>query len=38
VKTVAQFDACEKLLAEHFPPGKADANAFPNHLIVLDGR
>ena len=34
---IAAIDACGKLLAEHFPPGKADSDELPNHLIVLDG-
>ena len=36
---VAGFDGaiieCGDLLAEHFPPGTADENELPNHLIVL---
>jgi uncharacterized membrane protein len=24
------------VLAEHFPPGHADKDELPNHLIVLD--
>lgn len=27
---------CGGVLAEHFPPGGADANELPNHLIVLE--
>ena len=27
---------CGKVLAEHFPPGHADKNELPNHLIVLE--
>lgn len=27
---------CGAILAEHFPPGSADANELPNHLIVLE--
>jgi putative membrane protein len=27
---------CGKVLAEHFPPGRADKDELPNHLIVLD--
>jgi putative membrane protein len=29
------IDGVGKLLAEHFPPGSANPNALPNHLIVL---
>ena len=32
---VTAVEACGKHLAQHFPPGTASANAFPNHLIVL---
>lgn len=27
---------CGMVLGEHFPPGKADENELPNHLIILD--
>jgi putative membrane protein len=30
------IERCGKILAKHFPPGTADANELPNHLIVLD--
>ncbi|HEV3242478.1 MAG TPA: TPM domain-containing protein [Methyloceanibacter sp.] len=33
---VTAIDACGKILAEHFPPGRIDVNELPNHLIVLD--
>ena len=33
---VAAIEMCGKILAEHFPPGRADADELPNHLIVLD--
>jgi putative membrane protein len=33
---VAAIETCGKILAEHFPPGAADRNELPNHLIVLD--
>ncbi|MGD9866382.1 MAG: TPM domain-containing protein [Hyphomicrobiales bacterium] len=32
---VEAVDACGKLLAVHFPPGSADRNELPNHLIEL---
>ena len=32
---VTAIEACGRLLAQHFPPGSADTNEFPNHLIVL---
>lgn len=35
---IAAIEACGRLLAEHFPPGHADADELANHLIVLDGR
>lgn len=39
-KTVEGFvlaiSECGAVLAEHFPPGKADENELPNHLIILD--
>jgi putative membrane protein len=31
------IETCGKILAEHFPPGHADRDELPNHLIVLDG-
>lgn len=33
---VQVIGACGAVLAEHFPPGTADANELPNHLIILD--
>jgi putative membrane protein len=35
---MAAVDACGKLLAKHFPPGRLAANELPNHLIVPDSR
>jgi putative membrane protein len=35
---VTAIDACGKILAKHFPPGRIDQNELPNHLIVLDAR
>jgi putative membrane protein len=35
---ITAVEACGKLLAKHFPPGRYDANELPNHLIVLDAR
>jgi putative membrane protein len=35
---LAAIDACGDILAAHFPPGTADQNELPNHLIVLDAR
>jgi putative membrane protein len=35
---LAAIDACGNILAQHFPPGAADQNELPNHLIVLDAR
>ena len=35
---IAAVDACGKLLAQHFPPGRHDENELPNHLIVLEAR
>lgn len=32
---VHAIESAGKLLAEHFPPGSADPNELPNHLIVL---
>lgn len=32
---VQTIDAVGQIMAEHFPPGSADATALPNHLIVL---
>lgn len=32
---VSAIEACGKLLAAHYPPGSADKNELPNHLIVL---
>ncbi|MEZ5873786.1 MAG: hypothetical protein R3D30_02840 [Hyphomicrobiales bacterium] len=33
---VEAIEICGTVLAEHFPPGAADQNELPNHLIVLD--
>jgi putative membrane protein len=33
---VEAIETCGKILAQHFPPGKADRDELPNHLIVLD--
>jgi putative membrane protein len=33
---VTAIEACSKILAEHFPPGRIDLNEPPNHVIVLD--
>ena len=33
---VRAVERCGKILAKHFPPGRADQNELPNHLIVLD--
>ena len=35
---VTAIDACGKILAKHFPPGRIDQNELPNHLIMLDAR
>jgi putative membrane protein len=35
---VAAIESCGALLAKHFPPGSANIDELPNHLIVLDGR
>ncbi|MBX9925648.1 MAG: TPM domain-containing protein [Hyphomicrobiaceae bacterium] len=32
---VRAIETCGKHLANHFPPGSADTNELPNHLIVL---
>lgn len=32
---VTAIETCGKHLAQHFPPGRADPNELPNHLIVL---
>lgn len=32
---VRAIESAGQLLAEHFPPGSADPNELPNHLIVL---
>ena len=32
---VQAIESAGRLLAEHFPPGSADPNELPNHLIVL---
>ena len=33
---IRAIERCGKILAKHFPPGTADKNELPNHLIVLD--
>lgn len=33
---VAATQMCADILAEHFPPGSADDNELPDHLIVLE--
>jgi putative membrane protein len=33
---IRAVERCGKILAKHFPPGRADLNELPNHLIVLD--
>lgn len=33
---VKAIESAGRLLAEHFPPGSADPNELPNHLIVLE--
>lgn len=33
---VDAIKACGAILAEHFPPGSANRNELPNHLIVLE--
>ena len=33
---IRAIERCGKILAKHFPPGRADTNELPNHLIVLD--
>ena len=33
---ITAIGICGKVLAEHFPPGHADKDELPNHLIVLD--
>ena len=35
---IASVEACGRLLAKHFPPGRRDADQLPNHLIVRDVR
>jgi putative membrane protein len=35
---LAAIGSCGRILAAHFPPGAADQNELPNHLIVLDAR
>jgi putative membrane protein len=30
------IERCGKILAKYFPPGTANPNELPNHLIVLD--
>ena len=33
---IRAVERCGKILAKHFPPGRAADNELPNHLIVLD--
>jgi putative membrane protein len=33
---ITAIEMCGKILAAHFPPGRADKDELPNHLIVLD--
>lgn len=33
---IRAIERCGKMLAKHFPPGRAPSNELPNHLIVLD--
>ena len=33
---IRAIERCGKILAKHFPPGMANKNELPNHLIVLD--
>ena len=33
---ITAIGMCGKVLGEHFPPGRADKDELPNHLIVLD--
>lgn len=33
---ILAIEQCGAVLAEHFPPGSADQNELPNHLIVLE--
>jgi uncharacterized membrane protein len=33
---IRAIERCGKMLARHFPPGRAPSNELPNHLIVLD--
>lgn len=33
---IAAIESCADILAEHFPPGSANKNELPNHLIVLE--
>jgi len=33
---ITAIGMCGKVLAEHFPPSRANVNELPNHLIVLD--
>ena len=35
---MSAIDACGKILAAHFPPGRHEIDELPNHLIVLDAR
>jgi putative membrane protein len=33
---IRAIERCGKILAKHFPPGMANKNELPNHLIMLD--
>jgi putative membrane protein len=33
---IRAIERCGKVLAKHFPPGMANQNELPNHLILLD--
>ena len=33
---IRAIERCGKILAKHFPPGMANPNELPNHLIILD--
>jgi putative membrane protein len=33
---IRAIERCGKILAKHFPPGMANPNELPNHLIMLD--
>jgi putative membrane protein len=33
---ITAIEMCGRILAEHFPPGHANKDELPNHLIVLN--